>query len=406
MEVEIHPCFSCSSNQLQALLRIDNQPISNRFLQSQTETEYTHPITLSQCNDCGLVQLSNLVPWTELVPRYNWIKYNEPEKHLDDLVERIIGLPNIRKESTFLGVSYKEDSTLKRLSEKRFNNSYRLNESDLEIENYNSGIETMQANLTPRVADKIRSAHGASDVVIARHILEHSYNPSGFIEALKILTNPNGHIILEVPDTSYSLEKGIYTAIWEEHTMYFTSVTFQRAFPFFGLSLYAFHSYPYPIENSLVAITTKSNIQPSFPHKKELEEEISEARAFSTEFNSSKKDLHKFFSDYGKNEGRIAFLGAGHHSCAFINYFELGKYFNFVADDDLNKQGLYMPGSRLPICPSKALVGERGIKLCLMALSPESEERALQRNRDFIEKGGELASVFKGSTYALKIWKD
>ena len=44
-------------------------------------------------------------------------------------------------------------------------------------------------------------------------------------------------------------------------------------------------------------------------------------------------------------------LGAGHLSGAFINLYGLAEQIEFVADDNPNKQGLLMPGSRLPILP-------------------------------------------------------
>ncbi len=234
-------CLSCGSDKVVQVLKIDNQPISNRFLQSADKKEYTHTITVAQCISCGLVQLVDLVPWKELVALYDWIKYNEPEKHLDSFVKELINLPDITKKSKILGVSYKEDSTLTRLVALGFNNIYRLDQkTDLGVNNPNAGIESIQGEFT---ADKIKDfvkKNGNYDLIIARHILEHSYHPSEFISSLKILAGQKGYIVFEVPDTAYSLENNIYTTIWEEHTIYFTPETFKRFFSFFGLKVLNF----------------------------------------------------------------------------------------------------------------------------------------------------------------------
>jgi len=50
-----------------------------------------------------------------------------------------------------------------------------------------------------------------------------------------------------------------------------------------------------------------------------------------------------------------------------------------------------MPGSRLAIQGSAALAT---IDLCLLSLNPESEQRVLAKNQDFIQRGGKFLSIF------------
>ena len=395
-------CASCDSEAVIEILKIDAQPISNRFLPSPDKEEYTYPITLAQCSSCGLIQLVNLVPWRELIPQYSWIKYNEPEKHLDDLVKTLMALDNINDKSKILGVSYKEDTTLARFTNQGYNNIYRLDtKEDLGIENPNAGIESVQGEINEEKAKKVVNKRGNYDLVIARHILEHCYNPEEFIASLKMLTADGGYIVFEIPDTSYSLKNNIYTMIWEEHTLYFTPETFRNFFSFFGLKVIDFITYEYPNENSLAVITKIGDTERKFPSQKELKEETARMESFASGFLNYKSVLHNYLSEYKKRKGNISFLGAGHHSISFINYFDLGKYIDFVADDNSNKQGMFMPGSSIPILGSDRLL-KNDIKLCLTALSPESEEKVLQKNKDFLDNNGKMASIFKGSKYALE----
>ena len=60
-----------------------------------------------------------------------------------------------------------------------------------------------------------------------------------------------------------------------------------------------------------------------------------------------------------------------------------------------------MPGSRLPIRQSSALLDE-GIKLCLLSLSPESETKVVSRNQAFIEQGGTFLSIYPDSERAIE----
>ena len=61
-----------------------------------------------------------------------------------------------------------------------------------------------------------------------------------------------------------------------------------------------------------------------------------------------------------------------------------------------------MPGSRLPIRSSSVIEDER-IDLCLLSMSPESEEKVLLAKKAYLERGGEFRSIFPLSPLALQI---
>jgi SAM-dependent methyltransferase len=378
-------------------------PISNRFVVNPDDEEYTHPLLMGQCNACGLLQLINPVPAGELLPPYEWITYNEPEGHLDQLANIISTLPCITKDATICGISYKEDSTLARLRQWGFHRVWRIDMvRDLGITDARAGIETIQDRLHPDLAGALWQKHGAPDVVIARHILEHAHDALRFMETLRQLVKPTGYVVFEVPDCTRVLETFDYTTIWEEHILYFTPETFRHCFGFGGFSLVRFEFYPYPYENSLVGIAQPHTAAtPAFPSKSVLEDEKHRAQAFAQGLPQRRDMLRRFFSEYRQNQGKVAMFGAGHLACMFINLMGLKDTIEFVVDDHPHKRGLFMPGSRLPIYGSDALIKEN-IKLCLTSLSPESEEKVIQKNQAFLGQGGEFASIFSGSKCALR----
>ena len=87
-----------------------------------------------------------------------------------------------------------------------------------------------------------------------------------------------------------------------------------------------------------------------------------------------------------------------------LNIFKIADLISFVVDDDPNKRGLFVPGCRLPIYGSMALL-ERNIKYCLASLSPESEKKVIAANNKFLSVGGTFASIFPTSPNALRIEK-
>jgi hypothetical protein len=73
---------------------------------------------------------------------------------------------------------------------------------------------------------------------------------------------------------------------------------------------------------------------------------------------------------------------------------------DFVADDTPQKQSKFLPGARLPIVPSAALV-ERKIALCLLALSINNEDNVIKRNEGFVRQGGTFRSIFRASPRSI-----
>ncbi len=59
-------CRICTSNQLEQVIDLGNQVITSRFPVYGDTSTPTTPISLSQCRECGLVQLTSLVPQQEL----------------------------------------------------------------------------------------------------------------------------------------------------------------------------------------------------------------------------------------------------------------------------------------------------------------------------------------------------
>ncbi len=397
-------CYLCESEQVREILNFEAQPVCHRFLDSPTEFEYTHSIVIGQCHACGLVQLTNPMPAHELRPRYDWLTCTEPEAHLDQLAQTISHLPGIAKDAKIVGISFKEDSILERLNRLGFQDTWRLDPvNELGINAPLANVETIQEAFTPLKAKAIATNRGKADIVIARHLIEHAFNLRSFIESAKALVKPEGYIIFEIPDCQRAFENFDYTNVWEEHVIYFTPETFRSCFGFGGLKLVYFEKAPYPLEDSYIGIAQPQEItQFPFPKDEVLKAEIKRVEWFAQNLDNQRERFKKFLRNYRQTQGKIALFGAAHMSCTFINLLELKDCIEFVVDDNPHKAGMFMPGSRLPILKSTALL-EEDIKLCLLTLSPASEEKVVQNNQEFQASGGRFVSIFPGNPRALNV---
>jgi hypothetical protein len=90
---------------------------------------------------------------------------------------------------------------------------------------------------------------------------------------------------------------------------------------------------------------------------------------------------------------KIAVFGGGHLAAKFINFYGVTDLIDCVIDDHPLKQGMAMPGSALPICPSSEL-GARRIRVCISTLSPESEVKVRVKLAVFFSNGGIFIPAF------------
>ena len=397
-------CIACREA-VSELRNFGSQPLTNRFPGNPHEAVCAHPLVLAQCGRCGLVQLTNPVSPNVLRPPRPMF-YQEPEGHLDALVAEIIALPGISQQSRVCGVTYKEETTLTRLERLGYHNLTLFSAESFGIEDECAGLETIQAAMTPDLTARLVEQHGAFDVVIVRHLLEHAHDLTQFLAAVKQLACPEGYLVFEVPDSSTLLEVADYSFLWEEHVTYFTPATVAATLAHHHVPPQRVLTYPYPLENSLIAIANggideTAQTVSTVPDLRTTSGEIARGQRFADSFDHVREEWQKALVDL-RGEGPIALLGAGHLAVAFINLLGLHELIDYVCDDSPDKVDRWLPGTRLRISSSETLL-QHPIKLCLMAVAPESEPKVLARNPAFLARGGRFASIFRASSQALPL---
>ena len=394
----MNPESFCSED---TLLNAGLHPVSNRYLRSRLDEEVMYPLIIGQDKKSGVISLTTSFPPQELIPRFDWISYNEPEPHLDHTVDFLCRLEGVNEKSVVGGITFKDDSTLLRFARRGFK-TWRLDiHDDLNIVEKGAGTESIQAALNTQKAHKISKKNGHADILIVRHILEHVYDLLEFISALKLLVSKNGYIVFEIPDCTRSLELFDYTMLWEEHLYYFTPFTLKIMLNICGFELIRFENYDYPFENSMVAVTRVSDNQTVKIPEDRLRVELVRGKQYGKEFGEYRTKFREIFTEYHQKNGKIALLGAGHLAGMFIWLFQLQEFIECVIDDNPQKQGLLMPASRLPILSSHVLLEEE-ISLCLLGLNPMNEDKVISNNQEFIEKGGKFLSIFPASPRAIQ----
>lgn len=390
-------CLVCGSTEVAAHLDVGEHPVASFFLEDLHQTETPYSLVLGQCSNCGTVQLMQPVPDHALVPPYDALFAREPEEHLDHAVEHIIKTGELTPDSVIGGLTYKDDSTIERFQRQGFETTWRLDlRVDFGLTDSAKSIETVQKLVCPELMSAIVLHHPPADLLVVRHITEHTEDLRAFMAGLSKLVKPNGLLMLEIPDCSSSLSLQDYCMIWEEHSLYFTPETFSLVPALGGFMPLWLNNYKRPFENTLVLLARRAG-DPEPPVVSEAAKaQVGWLESYGSGYSSTKKQLRLDLQSFRDTHGPIALFGAGHLAHAFSNFMDVSDLIEFVADDTPQKQGKFLPGARLPILPSSELVS-RGIKLCLLALSINSEQVVMERNSLFLESGGTFRSILRAS---------
>ncbi len=388
-------CTVCDGVALRRSLELGSQPPSNRFLLPDfAGAEERYALSLGSCDDCGTVQLVDRMPIEAIRPRFDWLANNEPEGHLDDLVDKLVALPGIGTDSRILGASYKDRSTLDRLARRGFRHVDCVGPEDLPPLPSPFGLECLQRSFSqPAVVEALRRRFGPVDVLVVRHMVEHAESAARFVTVLRGLLDPGGIMVIEFPDNDRILRGPYHAFVWEEHFSYFTAGSFATLASRVGAERVRLERYPYPIEDALVAVLRFGAPDRAWNVEREPAT-MPDLESFARGFREQQAFWRDRLARLRAAGEKLAVFGAGHLSVKLINFMGLAQFIDCVADDNPRKAGLRMPGSRLPIVPSTELI-TRGVGICISTLSPESELRVRQKMSDYFARGGRFLPAFQ-----------
>jgi hypothetical protein len=258
-------------------------------------------------------------------------------------------------------------------------------------------LESLQAALTVKRASEIAQRYGEVDMLLVRHVLEHAHLPREFLRACAALVKADGYLVFEVPAAEKTFGAADHSFLWEEHVTYFTGRTLDRFFASAGMQV-RLHRYPYTLEDSLIAVVRKADLEDSvsqpvmteFDMGRNLRDRLVELRA------EYQQELR---AERAKRRG-IALFGAGHLALKFVNFYGLAPWIDCAIDDNPHKRGRFLPGSRLPIEASSVL-DSGAIHLCLLAVNPDREAALIESRSQFVARGGAFRSIFRLSTIGL-----
>lgn len=247
--------------------------------------------------------------------------------------------------------------------------------------------------------------HGKADLIIGNNVLAHVPDINSFVKGTAMALKADGTVTMEFPHLLKLLEFHQFDTIYHEHFSYFSLLTVRRIFKEHGMRIYDVqklqtHGGSLRIYASLETDETKT-VSPAVEQilndeKRAGLEKTEVYESFSDSAAKIKRACCVLMADLKEKGAKIAAFAAAAKGNTFLNYCGMGReYIDFVADSSTAKQGLYLPGTRIPVVAPDMILREKPDYIILLAWNLKEE---LSQQLSFTREWGCKFIVFVPET--------
>ena len=358
-----HNCRFCGAELTQVFVDLGMSPLANSFLNSDilNQSEPFYPLRTLVCSGCFLVQLEEFESPENIFTSYAYFSsYSESWlKHAEDYVNMMISRFEFDNNSQIIEIASNDGYLLQYFKKKRIPILGIEPASNVAKVAEERGIPTITKFFGVETAKELVLAGKQADLLLGNNVLAHVPNLNDFVAGMKILLKADGIITMEFPHLLQLIQQNQFDTIYHEHFSYFSLLTVQKIFSFHGLSIFdvdelsthggSLRIYARHTENNTLQINQKVNM---FVQKEERFglTKISTYKDFQERVNVVRENIINFFIT-AKNDGKkIICYGAPAKGNTLLNYCAIDSDFiDYTVDRSPHKQGLYLPGTHIPI---------------------------------------------------------
>jgi SAM-dependent methyltransferase len=397
----MHKCRICGNDRTTKFLSLGQTPLANSFLRSDqlNDPEAQFPLNTVLCEQCGLVQLDHVVP-PELMFR-NYIYVSSTSRTMPahfaaysrEIVDRFL-----KPGSDLVVEMGSNDGCLLRAFRSHGIRCLGVEPATNLAELANEdGVATINDFFCQRVAREILDREGPAKVVIGNNVLAHIDNLQDLLAGLDVLLRPDGVAVFEMPYLVDLLRNDEFDTVYHEHLSYFALRPLQRLFESRGMRIF-------DAERSLVhggsvrvyfgRAGTGPELCPSVQRLFSLEEyegllSAETYFAFGKRVHKMKDELTGLLSQFKSDGARIAGYGAPAKGNTLLNYFKIGTdLLDFIVDRSQYKQGMYTPGTHIPVFDVDQLLKQQPDYVLVLAWN--FLEEIMDQQSEYLNRGGKF----------------
>jgi 2-polyprenyl-3-methyl-5-hydroxy-6-metoxy-1,4-benzoquinol methylase len=221
------------------------------------------------------------------------------------------------------------------------------------------GIPTMVQFFGEESGRQLAVQGHQADLLVANNVLAHVPELNDFVRGLKTILKPTGVATLEFPHLLKMIECRQFDTIYHEHFSYFSFHTVEQIFSSSGLRIFdvdelsthggSLRIYACRSENATYQVSENCLKLRQTEHDRGLDK-LETYYGFDEAVRKTKRAFLQFVLDVKKQEKSIAAYGAPAKGNTLLVYCGIRPDFiDFTVDRSPHKQGLFLPGTRIPI---------------------------------------------------------
>jgi SAM-dependent methyltransferase len=363
------PCRSCGSFSLIAFLDLGVSPLANSYLLPArlNQAEPFYKLCVYLCRQCSLVQLESVVNPENVFSDYLYFSsYSDSWlQHAKAYVEMATETFGLNGNSRVIEIASNDGYLLQYFMDKGVAVLGIDPARNIAEVARKKGIPTLVRFFGEDLAQEMVAQGIRADLLIGNNVLAHVPDLNGFVRALKTLLHPQGALTLEFPYLPRLMEENQFDTIYHEHLSYFSlsvvhSILKKHDLIVFdveelrthggSLRVYACHkedgSKPMNLRvKTMMAAEEDAGLDTLRPYF-----------SFAERVKSVKRRLLQALI-IAKEQGKsVVAYGAPAKGNTLLNYCGIRTDFiDYTVDRSPHKQGLFLPGTRIPICDPKRI---------------------------------------------------
>lgn len=355
-------CRFCQEPLRHTFVDLGVSPLANAFIKPEREhgMEPCFPLHAYVCDRCFLVQLEEYESPKNIFEDYVYFSsFSESWlEHCARYADRMIDELGLDKTSSVVEIASNDGYLLQFFKKRKVPVLGVEPAKNVALAAIEKGIPTETAFFGMDKAKEMRSRGISADLMVANNVLAHVPDVNDFIEGFDILLKPDGVATFEFPHLLELMEEVQFDTIYHEHFSYLSLSVAKEIFAAHGLEVFHVEKLPTHGGSLRLYIQHAGGSRPMMNSIADVVEQekkfglmsLETYQNFSEKVKSLKRDLLSLLIAMKNDKKTIVAYGAAAKGNTLLNYCGIRTDFiDYAVDRSPHKQGLYLPGSRIPV---------------------------------------------------------
>ena len=362
--MELNPCRSCGAGLERTFVDLGFSPLANSYLTAEDlhRPQLFHPLHVYLCTECLLVQLPEAESPEAIFSEYAYFSSVSSSwvEHARRYALRMIEERGLGPDSLVVEIASNDGYLLSHFHERGIPVQGIEPADNVARAARERGIPTRTAFFGRELAEDLAASGVRADLLVGNNVLAHVPALNDFVAGLKLLLGEEGLATFEFPHLLRLMDERQFDTIYHEHFSYFSFTTVRRVFARHGLVLADVEELPTHGGSLRIHARHAEEEPQETPAVAELLEREEHAGlldpatydAFARGVHEVKRELLKLLIRVREEGKTIAGYGAPAKGNTLLCYCGVSPdLLPYTVDLSPHKQGLFLPGTRIPIYP-------------------------------------------------------